>query len=620
MNNNMNPRPYEGKEKYIFISYSHKDTDRVMPIISRLMNEGFRVWYDDGISPGTEWPEVIAQHLNDCELFVSFLSNSYMDSVNCKREIDFAVRKRKKFLAVFLEETELSLGVEMQISTVQSVNYYLTTPDIFFERFFDSEVVKNSGCREPKEPCLQTSKAELVTAPDGATSREDDSAKTPDVKAPDGAESLKTASAASSTAPGKKKPKILIPILLGVLVLFGITGAVIGIGLAKTKKNNTTNIYKHAIQLSGETVTDRILRKEAKRKDVRQIKLEDCVLSIKDSAVWADVLNENVTQITITGCHLTDKDAKAILDNSPGLRTLNFSGNELKELSFAGNPKLQSADLSGNMITHIEKTNLEELKILKLDDNRISDLSFLETAIHLQTFTASRNGLQNIDVLKNCALLNTVNLSENNLTDVSALGASKDCMKELNLSDNTISDIDVLWPMPELKKLSVNNNRLSELYLTESHQLSYLSAANNEIDTLSGDFAELTYIDVANNRLSGDYYFTNSPKLKNGFFENNNITELWFPEEKYSNGYFSMYNNPLVKLDFGTEKTSFYIYVSYNDELKTTFENKNAYHLYLVDCPYDLRVNYEKVWGSFSISFPDKNEVADLVEDHRKPF
>ena len=247
MNNNMNPRPYEGKEKYIFISYSHKDTDRVMPIISRLMNEGFRVWYDDGISPGTEWPEVIAQHLNDCELFVSFLSNSYMDSVNCKREIDFAVRKRKKFLAVFLEDTELSLGVEMQISTVQSVNYYLTTPDIFFERFFDSEVVKNSGCREPKEPCLQTSKAELVTAPDGATSREDDSAKTPDVKAPDGAESLKTASAASSTAPGKKKPKILIPILLGVLVLFGITGAVIGIGLAKTKKNNTTNIYKHAI-------------------------------------------------------------------------------------------------------------------------------------------------------------------------------------------------------------------------------------------------------------------------------------------------------------------------------------------------------------------------------------
>ena len=120
--------------------------------------------------------------------------------------------------------------------------------------------------------------------------------------------------------------------------------------------------------------------------------------------MWADVLNENVTQITIKGCQLTDADAKAILENAPGLRTLDFSGNELKELSFAGNPKLQSADLSGNMITHIEKTNLEELKILKLDDNRISDLSFLETAIHLQTLTASRNGLQKIDVLKNCAL------------------------------------------------------------------------------------------------------------------------------------------------------------------------------------------------------------------------
>ena len=126
------PIPYEGNEKFIFVSYSHQDMDRVLPLIDRLMKDGFRVWYDDGISPGTEWPEVIAQHINECELFVSFLSNSYMDSLNCKRELDFSIRKRKKFLAVFLEETEMPLGVEMQISTVQAVNYYKTTPELFF--------------------------------------------------------------------------------------------------------------------------------------------------------------------------------------------------------------------------------------------------------------------------------------------------------------------------------------------------------------------------------------------------------------------------------------------------------------------------------------------------------
>ena len=97
---------------------------------------------------GTEWPEVIAQHLNDCALFIAFLSETYIDSFNCKREVDFAVRKRKQFLAVFLEETELSLGLEMQISSVQCVEYYKTTQEQFWEKFYTSEVVKDSGCRE----------------------------------------------------------------------------------------------------------------------------------------------------------------------------------------------------------------------------------------------------------------------------------------------------------------------------------------------------------------------------------------------------------------------------------------------------------------------------------------
>ena len=55
--------PYEGNEPYVFISYSHQDIERVMPILRRLNAEGFRIWYDDGIDPGTEWPESIAAQL-----------------------------------------------------------------------------------------------------------------------------------------------------------------------------------------------------------------------------------------------------------------------------------------------------------------------------------------------------------------------------------------------------------------------------------------------------------------------------------------------------------------------------------------------------------------------------
>ena len=53
-------RPYEGQEPFIFISYAHKNSDQVMPILEKLDEAGYRVWYDDGIAPGSEWPEYIA--------------------------------------------------------------------------------------------------------------------------------------------------------------------------------------------------------------------------------------------------------------------------------------------------------------------------------------------------------------------------------------------------------------------------------------------------------------------------------------------------------------------------------------------------------------------------------
>ena len=51
--------PYEGNEKYIFVSYSHSNSDKVAPILEKLNDEGFRIWYDEGIEWGTEWPESI---------------------------------------------------------------------------------------------------------------------------------------------------------------------------------------------------------------------------------------------------------------------------------------------------------------------------------------------------------------------------------------------------------------------------------------------------------------------------------------------------------------------------------------------------------------------------------
>lgn len=112
----MKPVAYEGKEKYIFISYAHKDSDIVLRIMSALQEEGYRIWYDDGIIPGSEWPENIAMHLNDAAMVIAMISPNSMASHNCRREINFALSKQKPFLSVVLEPTEMSLGMEMQLS------------------------------------------------------------------------------------------------------------------------------------------------------------------------------------------------------------------------------------------------------------------------------------------------------------------------------------------------------------------------------------------------------------------------------------------------------------------------------------------------------------------------
>lgn len=132
-------RAYEGKEKFAFISYAHKDSERVLRILHRMAREGYRVWYDEGIAPGSEWPENIAQHLNDCAVAVAFVSNNSIASANCRREVTFALAKHKPFLGILLEPTEMSLGMEMQLSAQQCIlRHNYTDEEEFIQKILSS--------------------------------------------------------------------------------------------------------------------------------------------------------------------------------------------------------------------------------------------------------------------------------------------------------------------------------------------------------------------------------------------------------------------------------------------------------------------------------------------------
>lgn len=127
-------------EPYIFASYSHKDSSQVHKIISKIHEEGYNVWFDEGIDPGTEWDENIAAHIEKAGFFIAFISKNYLESSNCKDELNYARDLNIERLIVYLEEVELPAGMKMRLGRLQAIHYATyNNPDDFYDKLFSTK-------------------------------------------------------------------------------------------------------------------------------------------------------------------------------------------------------------------------------------------------------------------------------------------------------------------------------------------------------------------------------------------------------------------------------------------------------------------------------------------------
>ncbi len=99
-------RPYEGRRPYCFISYSHRDSEAVLGILSVLNARKLRLWYDEGIPAGSDWPKSIEQHMRECAAVLFFLSGTALSSPNCLSEIKTASELKKPLLVIRLDDSE----------------------------------------------------------------------------------------------------------------------------------------------------------------------------------------------------------------------------------------------------------------------------------------------------------------------------------------------------------------------------------------------------------------------------------------------------------------------------------------------------------------------------------
>ncbi len=111
------PAAYKGSEPYIFVSYSHVDREEVLKDIIWMVGLGYRVWYDEGIEFGQDFPTELAIAIKNCSQFIIYISPNSVISKYVNREFDYANFLGFKVFPVYLEHTELPERLEFLMST-----------------------------------------------------------------------------------------------------------------------------------------------------------------------------------------------------------------------------------------------------------------------------------------------------------------------------------------------------------------------------------------------------------------------------------------------------------------------------------------------------------------------
>lgn len=120
------PKVYEENEPFIFISYAHKDSERVYEFINRLVVDGYRVWFDDGIHASEDFAVKIADRIVESAFFISMVSDNFLASEWCLDELAFAKSEKQpseRFL-IYMDNIELPRSLKLQHNRIQNLKMW----------------------------------------------------------------------------------------------------------------------------------------------------------------------------------------------------------------------------------------------------------------------------------------------------------------------------------------------------------------------------------------------------------------------------------------------------------------------------------------------------------------
>ena len=626
---------YEGNEPYIFVSYCHKDKEQVLPVLKMLSDRNYRIWYDQGIHPGTEWPEIVADKLQKCTVFLVFLSENYTKSKNCIREIHYAVAKEKDFLSIILEPVQLSAGVEMQLCASQAIECRkVRSEKALYQKILEAEVLSQCMEIEEKEEYFAAAKIE-----DKVENKTEVNQVIEEIK------------------PIKRKKKTLrnVLIILGILVIAVFVFIRVNwIEVAgKTYKRNES-----FIELSKKTVTAEMIDTLSRFPQLIEVSFKECEFD-NEALKKMDAI-ESLSWLTINSCTGVE-DLSFLRDMSDNLRALylidmklknedlevNFQLDNLHTLQISNNPGLTNISnlpdivpepnaiiLDNNAIENVDVlSEYKELTQLNLNGNQIERIDIPLKSLRLSTLKLADNPLKSVEGLENLTALSEVDF-RNSLTSLEnskgleCISKSKETMYSLDLSGNYLEqeEIDGLFTGGmKIEKLYMDDNHLDNLdfLMNNSVKLAQFSAQNCGIKDISGmkSIGCLYRVDLSDNKISD---LTDFPKLDEDAYcvyvdlSNNQLTTIdgLAKNEYLSIEYMELFlhgNNFSNEIEDELKKIyGGIITLSYFENMP--YETLNSFSKVIVEnVPMDQRVKMEdNINGCF---FGNLDEDGNLIED-----
>lgn len=447
--------PYEGNEPYLFISYAHADSPDVMRVIADMHSRGFRIWYDEGIEVGSEWPECIAEHLGAAHLMLAFISEAYMKSDNCRREMHYALSKRIKVINIFLEQTAMTPGMEMQIGNIFALMKYTMDESVFFDKLYAAPLLNSEAFSAAQTaPAAQVGESGGVAA-DDKPAPQDSTQKRDKKEKPDKEEktaksrkkAVKKAAKESATAVnGKKKRRwtagrivalVLTLVLLIGAVTMGIIGHFTGWNERLIIRFNTPEmtLLPSSAAASFENPVFEAIAREYTGIDTGDIFVSDLAslteLHITPDGFFFGTARDELHQLP-DGAQLRDLTE---LQYFTGLRALYINGQALSSLATLPTLPIQTLDISDSRVSTLDGVgSLSKLRELHAAGCPVMDLGDISACLDLRLVDLTGASVHDFKPFKPLIKLSSCALSGCTTAEMkTVLGHSS--LRELTLTD-----------------------------------------------------------------------------------------------------------------------------------------------------------------------------------------